>query len=130
MDKTCLSLLDLLQETATAKKEGASKLELKRLLTQAAVEIVKLRQNAREQVDAVEESKAVTAESKHEVDQSNLQLQNLLYEKNYYNKEIASCQNFKSALYRAPSLGCVDPLVTYPENFRESYTGIDKNAAE
>ena len=55
----------------------------------------RLRAAARHQIEEGEALKAKTAESKAEVDLSSLQLQNLLYEKNYYKKEIASCQSFR-----------------------------------
>ena len=49
----------------------------------------------RKEVEDVELQKNSTADSKAESDLSSLQLQNLLYEKNYYSKEIASCRSFQ-----------------------------------
>ena len=95
MEQQCGVVKNLLKEILAVKRSGAESAELKPLLTKAALEVVKLRLTARQQVEKVEEHKAQTAESKAEVDQSNLQLQNLLYEKNYYTKELASCRSFE-----------------------------------
>ena len=95
MEQQCGVVKNLLKEILAVKRSGAESAELKPLLTKAALEVVKLRLTAREQVEVFEEHKAQTAESKAEVDQSNLQLQNLLYEKNYYTKELASCRSFE-----------------------------------
>ena len=55
----------------------------------------RLRLATRKEVEEVELQKTKTAESKAEADLTSLQLQNLLYEKNYYNKEIATCRSFE-----------------------------------
>lgn len=55
----------------------------------------RLRLAAKQLIEEGEILKAKTADSKAEVDLTSLQLQSLLYEKNYYNKEIASCRSFK-----------------------------------
>ena len=64
----------------------------------------RLRLCTKYQIEEIEEHKAKTAESKAEVDATSLQLQNLLYEKNYYIKEIATSKNFEYVLAyrRAP----------------------------
>lgn len=98
MENRCTSLLARLCDVVEAKRSGVEKADLKTLLSQTAVQIVKLRQAAKQQVEDVEQHKSDTAQSRAEVDVSNLQLQNLLYEKNYYTKEIATCKNFRCVL--------------------------------
>eukprot|EP00887_Chlorella_sp_A99_P005185 scaffold1.g5185.t1 len=62
-----------------------------------AVRILELRRAHRELCERTEEERQKTSDAKTQLDQSSLQLQNLLYEKQRYEKEIASCRAFKSA---------------------------------
>lgn len=62
-----------------------------------AMHILNLKQVHRELCEATEGLRESTAEAKSQLDQSSLQLQNLLYEQQHYEKEIASCRAYKSA---------------------------------
>lgn len=97
MDSVSANLLLQLDAISEAKSRGAGRAELKSLLSQAALGLIKLRQAARRQVEEVEAHKTETLRSKADVEASNLALQNLLYEQNYYAKEIASCRSFRQA---------------------------------
>ncbi|GAB4818095.1 hypothetical protein N2152v2_005141 [Parachlorella kessleri] len=66
-------------------------------LQAGALEILSLKQVHRELCEATEVLRDATAEAKTQLDQSSLQLQNLLYEQQHYEKEIAGCRAYKSA---------------------------------
>jgi hypothetical protein len=95
MEESCMTIQETLKEILKVKQDGGGSDKLKPLLKDAALELVRLRLAAKAKVEQIEEQKAITAESKAHVNVSNLRLQNLLYEKNYYNKEIAACLAFK-----------------------------------
>ena len=95
MEQVCSDAMAQLREIVAAKARGAERTELKELLAHTAIQLIKLRQAAKAQVEEVETFKANTTQCKSDVEISSLQLQNLLYEKNYYLKEIASCRNFQ-----------------------------------
>lgn len=94
MEQECFTILSQLESVIGAKASNNDRLELSELLTRTATNLIKLRQAAKNQVEEVERRKTQTAQSKSDVEVSNLQLQNLLYEKNYYTKEIATCRSF------------------------------------
>ena len=124
MQESCSTLKLLLKEALRLSRHGIEQEELKIVLASTAVEIIRLvavfvvqsgieqyimmplilgscrlRLSTKQQIEEVEVQKAKTADSKTLVDASSLQLQSLLYEKNYYNKEIASCRSFQYAVY-------------------------------
>jgi len=65
--------------------------------TSGLLEILQLREHHRELCLMVETIRGETAASKSELDLSSLHLQNLLYEKHHYQREIRSCQSYRSA---------------------------------
>jgi len=95
MEESCTNIQVMFKEILKVKQEGGGAEKFKSLLRDAALELVRLKLAAKSKVDEIEQQKAATAESKAQADESNLRLQNLLYEKNYYNKEIAACLAFK-----------------------------------
>eukprot|EP00873_Tetraselmis_striata_P041801 jgi/Tetstr1/462065/TSEL_007135.t1 len=58
--------------------------------------LMEMKEANRETCEEMEGLREQTASSKSELDSLNLVLQNLLYEKSYYQKEIAACEDFKS----------------------------------
>ena len=88
-------LQEILIEIQKLKQDGAPLGILKKQLAKATLQFIQFRLNARQIVEENENAKAATAVLKMEVDQHNMQLQGLLYEKNHYNKEIASCNSFR-----------------------------------
>lgn len=65
--------------------------------TNGLLEILQLREHHRELCLMVEKIREETSVSKSELDSSSLHLQNLLYEKHHYQREIRSCQSYRSA---------------------------------
>lgn len=61
------------------------------------VSILKLRKSHRSLCELVERFREQTAEVKSELDVSSLHLQNLLYQKNHYQREIQACRSYASA---------------------------------
>lgn len=55
-----------------------------------------------------------TAEAKAQYDAAELSLQNLLYEKGHYLKEIRACRSFRSACFGAASTQQLIPIVKLP----------------
>ena len=95
VEEACTDIQEKLKRILKTKQDGGGAEELKPLLRDAALELVRLKMAAHAKVDEYEQQKEATAKSKALADESNLRLQNLLYEKNYYNKEIAACLAFK-----------------------------------
>ena len=84
------------QHLLQLKREGSLD-SLPGYLQAGALEILSLKQVHRELCEATEVLRDATAEAKTQLDQSSLQLQNLLYEQQHYEKEIAGCRAYKSA---------------------------------
>ncbi len=95
MEESYSNMQEMFKEILKIQKEGGGAENFKPVLKKAALELVRLKLAAKAQVDAIEQQKTATAESKAHLDESNLRLQNLLYEKNYYSKEIATCLTYK-----------------------------------
>jgi THO complex subunit 5 len=64
-------------------------------LQQVTLEIISLKQDNRDFQTNAEQLKTTVTQEKIKLDQLNLQLQNLLYEKNHLKKEIVECRDFK-----------------------------------
>jgi THO complex subunit 5 len=54
--------------------------------------------------------KQITADARHDMDQTHLRLQNLLYEKRHLEREIDKCRQFAYVLFRSQSA----PWLIYP----------------
>ncbi|KAL6635190.1 hypothetical protein ACP70R_027861 [Stipagrostis hirtigluma subsp. patula] len=78
------------------KRDGAPKSELRELVTQMSLLLIKLRQVNREILMEEDRVKAETEAAKAPVDSTTLQLHNLLYEKNHYVKAIRACLDFQT----------------------------------
>lgn len=85
--------------------------------------ILALKAEHRRLCEATDALRETAAEAKAALDQGSLQLQNLIYEQQHYEKEIASCRGWRSAYSDeqvrpvAPSLVCI------------SFSWTPKNAA-
>lgn len=81
-----------------AKRDGALPADgLAAVFEAGALHVLSLKQAHRELCEASEALREATSEAKTQLDQSSLQLQNLLYEQQHYEKEIAGCRAFQSA---------------------------------
>lgn len=94
------SLLDLLASALqaddgvlTAEAQGDILKQQKRMFTN----IAQLRGLHRAAHMGARETKAVTAEARHEVDRLHLQLQNLYYEQRHLRNEIVACESYEYA---------------------------------
>lgn len=76
-------------------------------LAAGALRILDLKRAHRNLCDSTEALRDDTSLAKTLLDQSSLQLQNLLYEKQHYEKEISSCRAFKSAYSEQQVGGCL-----------------------
>ena len=79
---------------AKQEKDAAA---LQQAFMAGAVKILELKEAHRVMCEATEALRQGNVDDKTHLDQSSLQLQNLLYEKHHYEREIASCTSFRSA---------------------------------
>jgi THO complex subunit 5 len=70
--------------------------DLQRLFSEGAVKILEYKQFHRDLCEQTEQQRVATSDAKVRLDHSSLQLQNLLYEQQHYEKEIRSCRAFRS----------------------------------
>ncbi|KAJ3566310.1 hypothetical protein NP233_g7084 [Leucocoprinus birnbaumii] len=68
--------------------------------------------------NATRAHKDVTAEARHDMDQSHLQLQNLLYEKRHLEREIEKCRQFASVYQDVPLYTLEEFKELAPEEFK------------
>ncbi|PNH03608.1 THO complex subunit 5, partial [Tetrabaena socialis] len=85
------ALRRLAEECVNAK----GKQELQESTTQGLLLLLQLKEESRKLAFQAEDQREETSKFKTRLEQAHLQLQNLLYEKEYYEKEIHECQNFR-----------------------------------
>ncbi|KAK4220200.1 Fms-interacting domain containing protein [Rhypophila sp. PSN 637] len=66
------------------------------------------------------ETKAQTAEGRHEVDVLHLQLQNLFYEQRHLEGEILACEGFEHSYQKLPLIPVEEFLALHPEHARDA----------
>ncbi|KAF9453014.1 hypothetical protein P691DRAFT_659437 [Macrolepiota fuliginosa MF-IS2] len=71
--------------------------------------------------------KDVTAEARHDMDQSHLQLQNLLYEKRHLEREIEKCRQFASVYQEVPLYTLEEYKQLAPEESRTEQILADEH---
>ncbi|KAK9807675.1 hypothetical protein WJX72_005906 [[Myrmecia] bisecta] len=96
VDEQCQRIQQTIGTQLADLEKGADASILAAHRPQGALQLIELREISRAVVFSTEELKDTTAAAKARLDQSNLQLQNLLYEKNHYINEIKACQDFAS----------------------------------
>src|SRR5689334_12652969 len=93
------NLSEILKETSkeilSAKEKNDSVDNLRKLITKSSLLFLELKQANRETFTEVENKKVDHQKEKVKLDQLNLQLQNLLYEKAHLKREIQACKDFK-----------------------------------
>ncbi len=102
MDADLKALRVLATEIMQRKRARADAAELRDLGAKAQMAVLALRDSSKRHALRVEELKDETGASKAELEQADLALQNLLYEKQYYEKEIRSCRAFQVGAMRLP----------------------------
>ncbi len=83
-----------------------------------ALQILSLKQVHRELCEATEGLRDATSEAKTQLDQSSLQLQNLLYEQQHYEKEIESCRAYQSAYPGGTAIHAASWACSWPPPLR------------
>lgn len=86
-----------LTELLAAKTLGQAPEDWGAATADGVLRLLKLKAAHRALCEATEALREATGDAKSRLDQSSLQLQNLLYEKQHYEREIASCRAFRSA---------------------------------
>jgi hypothetical protein len=97
LERTNQPLQELQQLTLQIieKKKQGKPTALQPLLLKCSTICIDLKENNRAVHQEIETRKEETSSHKKKLDQLNLQLQNLLYEKNYLTKEIFLCKEFR-----------------------------------
>lgn len=90
-------LAAFLTELLGARREGPLPEEAGAAFTLGAQRVLELKAAHRALCESTDTAREAAAEAKVALDQSSLQLQNLLYEKGHYEKEVSSCRGWRSA---------------------------------
>mmetsp|Transcript_37376 Transcript_37376/g.83177 ORF Transcript_37376/g.83177 Transcript_37376/m.83177 type:complete len:438 (+) Transcript_37376:84-1397(+) len=98
MEEELARVCSIAAELVAGKQASASSDKFKALAAEGLLTLLRLRKNNRILAQSTEELKEDTSKAKTHLEQADLQLQNLLYEKQYYEKEIRSCRSFRSAV--------------------------------
>ena len=88
-------------------------------LAAGVLKLLELKQAHRALCESTEALREETALAKAGLDQSSLQLQNLLYERGHYDREIRDCRDFSSAFSNA------ELELLSAEEFRAAWAGPD-----
>jgi hypothetical protein len=91
------TMQDILVSLLTRRKAGEPGANLKEGVVESTRLILEVKNLLRSTFNDLEDLREGTADAKTRLDRANLQLQNQLYERNYYAKEIKSCHSFKYA---------------------------------
>lgn len=95
MEEAFASLTDAAAKVLQAASEGVPAKSAGR---EGSLAVISLKRLNRELFEDVEAKRQRTTDAKQLMEKTNLQLENLLYEKNHYEKEIHSCRSFVSAI--------------------------------
>jgi THO complex subunit 5 len=132
MEDTIEALRSIADDVVALRQENADVDKLQNAIKQGCLLLCKLREQHRVASLESERLKEDTSAKKALFDESNLQLENLLYEKQYFEREIAGNQAFKSAIpdediVLAPveefKAACVKLAKTVPENEHDLMLG-------
>lgn len=89
------SLLQLVEHASGGRAAAEEQAEIAKQHKLLFTSISQLRGLHRSAYFSSRETKATTAEARHEVDRLHLQLQNLYYEQRHLQGEIASCESYE-----------------------------------
>ena len=96
MEKPAAVLREALQQGTQLAGETGNSRGLASVIKEGSNALLVLRAAHRDCCDETEKLKEVTATAKSTLDETNLQLQNLTYERTHYSNEIYACENFPS----------------------------------
>ena len=97
-------LSQLRDVTSTLEGAAGDDAKFSEVATDASLLFLNLKASNRDVLEGVEAVREQTASAKKELDEKRLQLQNVLYEKSHIQKEIKTCQDFRSK-YTDPQIG-------------------------
>ncbi|GFR48553.1 hypothetical protein Agub_g10452 [Astrephomene gubernaculifera] len=87
--------VDALRRLAEECVSSKGRLDVQEATTKGLLLLLQLKEESRKLAFKAEDQREETSKFKTRLEQAHLQLQNLLYEKEYYEKEINECQNFR-----------------------------------
>jgi hypothetical protein len=93
VDKLFAALRDAAAAVAAAPDAGA----VRDAALRGSLAVLELKARNRDVYEGVDLRRQATADAKQALEKTNLQLQNLQYEKSHYAKEIRTCRDFRSA---------------------------------
>jgi THO complex subunit 5 len=97
MEAELAALRQLAISLATLKRQGHNdQASVQDLALKGQLQLLAVKEAHKRKCLQVEDMKEETARAKQSLEASDLALQNLLYEKQYYEKEIFTCRSFKS----------------------------------
>ena len=88
-------LRQICQQLLSSVRDNKPSGDRSALTQKALVVIVRLKGAIRDTVWKIDELKKQTTDTRSRLDQTNLQLQNLLYERDYFRGEVRENQNFR-----------------------------------
>lgn len=106
-----LAVGEFFEALLQARRDGDLPADLQPVFSSGAARILELKAKHRQLCESTDELREAANQAKQALDTSSLQLQNLLYEKQHYDKEIATCKGWRSAysdeqVRRPPVRGC------------------------
>ena len=96
MDKPAMVLRDAVEQALRLAAEGKKPENIAPALKEGLNALLVLRSAHRDYCDDTESLRELTTTAKSTLDETNLQLQNLVYERRHYANEIYACENFPS----------------------------------
>lgn len=99
-----ITLINLIEKNAGVGPSPAAKQEVAKQQTLLFTSVAHLRGLHRNANLTTRDTKAETAEARHEVDRLHLQLQNLYYEQRHLQNEITACESYEYVSPRIPAL--------------------------
>ncbi|MCJ1425422.1 hypothetical protein MMC29_003321 [Sticta canariensis] len=96
IDKELIALKLLTAELVRLGQQKGAAADTQALVQKATVIVLKLKGSTRQTVLKVEETKQNTKEASRRLDHTYLQLQNLLYERDYFRGEVRAAEDFRS----------------------------------
>lgn len=95
MEQDLVTLKALVKQLVQLRRQSAASDDVIPVIQKAAVILLKLKGASRETVLKVEGRKDETKEARKRLDQTYLQLQNLLFERNYFRGEVKAAEDFR-----------------------------------
>eukprot|EP00879_Flechtneria_rotunda_P011379 GHRR01011885.1.p1 GENE.GHRR01011885.1~~GHRR01011885.1.p1 ORF type:complete len:416 (+),score=151.79 GHRR01011885.1:217-1464(+) len=98
MQDSFKNLSDFAETIVELKKAESSAAKIKAACCAGSVHLLRCRELARHAALEAEQIREQTAMQRNQLDHDSLQLHNLVYEQQYYDKEVASCRTFQSSV--------------------------------